>query len=477
MKRQLNLSLAPPEIWQKIVNELPTRDKRHCLQISRFFRELAIRTLFAKIHVHFGVDPYLEDYETDDDASLHALRHTRLSMTWDILQRIIHDSAFAAVVTSVVVYSYSQCLGLFEQRTLCQALVRLHGLQALSWHGDKPGPANEITQTLANSCPFLRELAVPLSSSLRLPLPGLKRLRSLQLYRTESLLEPNHESESLVIREAIRSNQQTLRKLQIQGQDLRHIPPSELGHLTELTIMDIGGARLGEIVSSLVHLQFLSVEPDLFIEGGVFDAFAKKPSSLPRLRTLKVMGATDAYHRFNGSEIAILAQFLEKRVSMRRLDVCIACDWEDLAPLLHVLPGLKDLTVLGMHFRTDKLTHEIANQLRHFIPRRTNALRLSMSTTNNADRGVVLELLSALTMLEFVYLRGWPPPRLTVEEIAKAAQRVKLAGLNGRFYHIERSERVHISSPWSAHKTYYREAGDFGCEDWEWLMRHYYLSP
>lgn len=82
------------------------------------------------------------------------------------------------------------------------------------------------------------------------------------------------------------------------------------------------------------------------------------------------------------------------------------------------------------------------------------------------------------TDFQYLYVRTWAPTDVTVEAIIEGSKTLQLIGYNGRFYDVEHvNGRPIASSAWSSRKVVFRNVRDFGCEGWEWLMRHLTIVP
>jgi len=100
----------PAEVWSCIIELLPPSQQATCLSVSRLHHDLAARLLFSIIKIYF----------TWRLSGLAEAEETFLMLrSWELLDNIICDRRFAAVVRKIVVYS-SLADGemIFERREL-----------------------------------------------------------------------------------------------------------------------------------------------------------------------------------------------------------------------------------------------------------------------------------------------------------------------------------------------------------------------
>lgn len=63
-----------------------------------------------------------------------------------------------------------------------------------------------------------------------------------------------------------------------------------------------------------------------------------------------------------------------------------------------------------------------------------------------------------------------------MEGLARDGKSLELVGLKNAFHDVERTgDDVKLSEKWSDRKVEFRGIDDFGCEEWEWLMREKFI--
>lgn len=199
-------------------------------------------------------------------------------------------------------------------------------------------------------------------------------LHSLYLYDNSVFGEPKLEN---YIRDTIENNSKTLTRLSLSGDVIWACPIRSLTNLHELEIImpkELGGLAL--IFRHCVTLRSLTLHQDnIADEHPLFPVLESNLTALPELTAFKLIdhsaGETNVQRQ-------ILANFLENRKNLRKLDVCVGHDWdgERRDPCLDILPTLPALNVLALTF--GECYGEDALLLDKLIPINVTALMLQV---------------------------------------------------------------------------------------------------
>jgi hypothetical protein len=107
----------PVEIWNKIIEYLPSAHQRDVLLVSRFFHDVAVRLLFSFIRIYFiGGDHAFTMLDTDDAQYTQETMELLMHRSWEILNHIAQEPNFARVVRSISVHAFTSDKTIFEQR-------------------------------------------------------------------------------------------------------------------------------------------------------------------------------------------------------------------------------------------------------------------------------------------------------------------------------------------------------------------------
>ncbi|TFY53305.1 hypothetical protein EVJ58_g9524 [Rhodofomes roseus] len=264
----------------------------------------------------------------------------------------------------------------------------------------------------------------------------------------------------------------SLTRLTAPGQAVWDCPIHALQGLTHLTITD--ARRLSNITLLFHHcerLEYLHIvlnddPPDLFA------ALAADPAALPRLTHFKLYTPPA-----NPAGLDALAGFLRTKKRLRCLDYSDgeASDIEDMAPVISAIQSLPTLEVLGLHIALHVNGPAQFDALKSAIPASVTALSVVLDYSDLDEScswiEVVREGFLAVSYAENTHI-GASSSGQAYQCSLSPTRSLKLVGQRSRFYEVQRAEDgVTLSQPWSLTKTEFRTAADFGCEDWEWLMR------
>ncbi|KAH9829840.1 uncharacterized protein C8Q71DRAFT_390639 [Rhodofomes roseus] len=464
----------PPEMWQTVLSHLPQSTTPECLFVCRLFHDLAARLLFATVRIEFGSWKLMCGVDDNTPEGEIGRRSSCL------LLRIITDPIFASYVKHLYVLVFANRDVAFELCCLTKAISALHNLRTFAWYTDSDPseraivPDNEHLETLASTCVHLCEYDLPMDSLNELQ--AVKRLPATNVALYSTRREPiwdfdvTYDNYHWDFASLLEARKGSLTRLTAPGQAVWDCPIHTLQGLTHLTITD--ARRLSNITLLFHHcerLEYLHIvlnddPPDLFA------ALAADPAALPRLTHFKLYTPPA-----NPAGLDALAGFLRTKKRLRCLDYSDgeASDIEDMAPVISAIQSLPTLEVLGLHIALHVNGPAQFDALKSAIPASVTALSVVLDYSDLDESCSWIEVWTGLPMLAFAYVDyDRDHPMMDMLELATATRSLKLVGQRSRFYEVQRAEDgVTLSQPWSLTKTEFRTAADFGCEDWEWLMR------
>jgi hypothetical protein len=108
--------MLPMDVWLRMTDLMPNRDRRALLGVSRALREVVLPSLFNAIKIRFGLWESLRTRCLDPGVDLEELSRTTAQRDKEIMAHIIANSAFARVVRELRVLSYTFREDLGDQR-------------------------------------------------------------------------------------------------------------------------------------------------------------------------------------------------------------------------------------------------------------------------------------------------------------------------------------------------------------------------
>jgi len=106
----------PPEVWDKVIGELPHLYLPPLLGVSSQFHDITIRFLFSSVKIYFiGGDRGQTMLNTFYPDWMNEVARKLMCKSWGILNHICQDHRFARVVKSITVIAYSDGLSIFER--------------------------------------------------------------------------------------------------------------------------------------------------------------------------------------------------------------------------------------------------------------------------------------------------------------------------------------------------------------------------
>ncbi|KAH9948911.1 hypothetical protein B0H21DRAFT_689275 [Amylocystis lapponica] len=505
----LHTSTLPPEIWQIILDFLSLRARRTCLLISKLLHDIAAKAVFSSIVLQFG------SWCDDPDAS-EASEERELSRAWDILQYVARNPSFAANIKKVVIFSFLKESAIFDWRfaaCLIMALRELNNLRSFTWYNTTPELSSDVVATLVEFCPRLEAIHVPIPHHLRPELFRLNHLRSIyiQLREFSTVNDSSYVITRVDLAEyhaLISANTATLREMSFWYTVFWNMTPAILQNLTHLELLLTSELQnIAQLLQENMCLESLTIWPSMRAPPE-FEALKLNATAWPRLTSLKLLDIDTFFFDDDDVDgdnpIEAIANFLRGRRNLRRLDLGLRCEFETLLPLFEGFQWreLESLDVLGLALKFD-VTVEDARMIECCIPRGLTAL----SVSGWLDRDICATFLEAVSRipshciigissrtmqfpgfpnLNFLYIgddelytdNDKLEHPLDCDDVVNTLQRLELFGYNKTVMEVERQGdgTVLATSKWSTRKIRFRSVEDFGCGDWEWLIRHHLIS-
>ncbi|TFY56218.1 hypothetical protein EVJ58_g7772 [Rhodofomes roseus] len=425
-----------------------------------------MRLVFSEVTVHFGA---WENYEDEDILHGDELEDERSCRSFGLLNRIIVDPYFASVIRDMEVHTFKLdgVRGAFE-------ICSLRELSSFVWHGNAPLPTAAVIESLERSCRQLRALSVPLESLDALPFERLSFVRSISISTTwpdEDLITDH----SLTTAKC-KTVHENLQMLEFPFHSPMNVPVNYLPNLTHLGLVIVSTLDgLGPALLQLPHLRSLSVFSPSQQEDTLFTTLSSLRRELRGLTSLALQcydsSILPAHHA------QMLANFLRDRHLLRRLYCNFEIPPESMSFYLDSVGTLKKLEVFDLRMTSQPFTFEFIAGLLAHLPAGLAAMKLT-SKGSLSDASVFSQFWSHFTDFQYLYIRTWAETDIKPDAIIAGAETLQLIGYNGHFYDVEHtSGKPTLCPPWSARKVVFRNARDFGCEGWEWLMRHLTIVP
>ncbi|KAL6302079.1 hypothetical protein BKA93DRAFT_737495, partial [Sparassis latifolia] len=272
----------------------------------------------------------------------------------------------------------------------------------------------------------------------------------------------------------VEANAETLRELCVYG-DLLWISPIRV--LRDLTHLELVYAMHLDNISLLFHhsvqLESLTIMPPPLAGETVFQIFKSDPKALPHLTSLKIINPG---RTLTDEQIDAFTVFVQKKWKLRRLDLLVTCDWKRLIPVLSAVGKLEHLKVLGFQLESsvEDAWPDDLSCFREYLPPNLTALRLGTYILKTLDDTRWIQLFTRCANLRFLHFSGHGITWLTPHDFCYALGDLELISKNDNFMRVERvDDEVELSPPWSLRKVMFATVEDFGCADWEWVMRYH----
>jgi len=335
------MSQLSVELWHQIAVFLPKAGLRALLRTSRLHRSISLRLLYNLTEI-FLASP-----------SIGPERYHREEAAKGILQHISRHEEFAHAVVHLRIHAGEGGLPKKAgwQRMIIKALTFLPHLRSFEWICT-PDSYNDLSMkvvaALIKSCPDLETFTNISGSHNPICLNGIENLRGLRKLAL-TFTPGGGLTFAPAFQGLLSSNQTTLRSLSVDGQFHDALGTFSFEHLTHLEIL------VGFRESLLVPI-FLSGDNlrSLALSSGDGDfpapAFEKHKHALPSLESLRLLRGGCA--KYNNLGVA-LAKFLERHLSLKRFhlrDISQMARPPYWKPVENVLPKMKCMTALGLHF-------------------------------------------------------------------------------------------------------------------------------
>ncbi|KAI1787073.1 hypothetical protein LXA43DRAFT_896729, partial [Ganoderma leucocontextum] len=475
-----------------------------CLFVSKPHYDIAIRSLFSHVHITFGAwcpngrrSTSAHDIQDYAEEQREATKRRNARIRGEILQHIRRTPRFTTIIKqmSVLAYAAGEPSELSELGCLEEALTMLRSLRGFAWYGSNPPPPPSIIERLREASSHSNALVDSMRPG---PLPRLTSLAFLQRHHPRRPITEDSTAAAMTsIRALITTNATTLRSLCVYGDILLDLDVSSFKHLTELSIVNPRTLpNFTAIFEQCTAIRSFTLcdkaryddQEDVTYEHWSNDEFTDvvraHPGAFPHLTSLKLMGAW-----FWADQMEAVAAFLRDKASLRRLDLMndkwtrwdgdgIVDDW---CPLLEILSGFAHLEVLGFDMRGAHLTADDMRCLERYIPRWVTALLVTVfAESSKAQVEDWRRLITGLDSLRYLHILSvYGQERPAIEDILSSSPlpSLELFGYNQNMHWVSSKDSdagaVELGERWPYPRVQFRTRDDFGCEDWEWLLRHH----
>ncbi|EIW57071.1 uncharacterized protein TRAVEDRAFT_73323 [Trametes versicolor FP-101664 SS1] len=507
-------ALLPPELWGLILSYLSKKDQRSCLSVSTSLYVLARRLIFSHITIHFGMWT-IRQYHVESEFRLTKRRKLVNAIT---LQRIARYPRFARLIKKFSVraqtfdsgFQWSASESASAIKRIIVALKSIPHLQSFQWYGSYPPIPTSVLQALAETsyASTLKEISIcgilSFDGNASQYLAQFKSLQTLLVAGNSNLDDYAQPTARLMLKDYVPHVHPTLRYLTLPGDSLWHAPQHVFSGLHELSLHNPASLEdFSVILQHCSQLQTLNLRIDNWdCSDELLAALEAAPDSLPHLTSFKLLCDNDVFDFVP----LTLTTFFKNKPMMRRLDLRFELLFEDvdeLAYFLDIIAGLPRLEVIGLRLECADFTHEHLQLLDARLPLHLSALLLAWAFDPDYGSNTVAE-------------RDWiamvrpkapsPDLSLTVPPLAPyqlkrrqslgyfhvldnagtldlrdallrdRPRSLELVGYGGCLCSIERDPATGASfygTPWTEEALGFGTAEDFGCDDWEWLVRYH----
>ncbi|KAH9923044.1 uncharacterized protein B0H18DRAFT_478384 [Fomitopsis serialis] len=272
----------------------------------------------------------------------------------------------------------------------------------------------------------------------------------------------------------------SLRLFRCCGRKLSDIPVFRLPNVTHLEIKSMatydGYAGLGATLSELRQLRSLSLMCITLDQTNVFSEVASAMPLLPNLSALALQHVVTT-QRLPPSTVALLCEALRGCVSLRRVYWDHALSRVNLPTYMETIATHRDLEAFHLVVRDERMCGSLLRYICRHLPPRLSVLSLSSMKKGCYDGPSAFGFLWAhFTDLSFLNVRIRGGPAVTVRDVIRGARRVQLVGYDWQFREVIHRDGEPVLLPaWPTRMVELCEIKDFGCESWNWLMRHLVL--
>ncbi|KZT64729.1 NAD(P)-binding protein [Daedalea quercina L-15889] len=324
-------------------------------------------------------------------------------------------------------------------------------------------PTSGLVKKMVSSCKRLNKIVLPLQSLTALKALGRLPVTSLSVSSAYSGdrggvvdVYPRYRAPVVALLGAYRGS---LAELAAPSDAIWECPVDVLQGLTQITIHTAKRLNITRLFDHCARLQSLHIiiEDDM---PGTIAALAANPAALPDLTHLKL--SMCAPMNMGQDSVGKVASFIRSKKKLRCLD--------------YTLRSLPSLEVLGFDLAYEELTTQAFLDLKRAIPDSLTALRLTFSYDGTEVMNDY-SLWAGIPKLAFAHVKDVQlQPFVTTHGLAVAAKSLQLVGCYSDIHEVQRTgNEVTLCQPWSDTKIEFRTVADFGCEDWEQLMRGHEL--
>ncbi|OJT03105.1 hypothetical protein TRAPUB_6333 [Trametes pubescens] len=489
-------SRLPTELCAGVVKSLSKVDQRSCLSVSRLFRDLARPLVFSRVIIRVGMWKATDDEGMfDDDVEL---MERRVRRNKEKLQYIALDAQFARIVKAIHVHAHREWdfADLEEPQDklednldislVVRALKALPHLRSFRWHGISPALTPAVLDALAKTCGrTLVELSVAaMINDDKAPqyLTQFKKLQALSLAGDMCNFPHygNPEPESMVTA-CIQHVPLTVLRLSVLGDSVWDTPLRVLSGLYELSLQRPQSLdKLSVVFQHCSQLRTLNVLIDNVACKPQFIAALKAaPDALPHLTSFKFIACSRGAFNIDPD---LFAAFLKDKKAMRRLDLTFYNPFKDIADytrFLDMFASLPQLEVLGLVLKGEKFTREHLQLFDERLPLGLSALLLSWEFRSVVDIQKEDWIAMLKRRLSLAYLHVLDPRgsldlcKLLLKDHPPALQFVGYGSCLGTFERNFATGEAAYGPVWDEETAGFRTVEDFGCEDWEWLLRNH----
>ncbi|KZT63445.1 hypothetical protein DAEQUDRAFT_733820 [Daedalea quercina L-15889] len=267
---------------------------------------------------------------------------------------------------------------------------------------------------------------------------------------------------------------QELRFLRVAEFKPSRLPISRLPALTHLEIMLHGPHEgLGSLLRQMRRLQSFSIIiAQSYLSTPVLEEMAAVIPYLPNLVALAIHGSVVT------ADIVLFCWSLRDCTRLRRMYWNHLFSPSELRIYLQAIAALPKLEIFHLSVAGDQLDACFIARLCRSLPQQLSVLSLYSPRTCPDDRSTFSGLWTYLTGLSFLNVQysRCSKPSLTAQNVVCGSKALQLIGWDGQLHEVTRLGAELVVEPaWSEQKKLFFEVEDFGCECWNWMMRHLFL--
>ncbi|KAI0640855.1 hypothetical protein C8Q79DRAFT_1106951 [Trametes meyenii] len=461
------------ELWRMVGFYLTREDQRTCLLVSNSMRHIVRPLLFSRVILKYGIWLWDEDIPfLEDDVPII---EDRMRVNHEILSQVCSDASFAKLVKKIDIQAHHSQLTSDECPEdidlLLAAIEALPDLRSFRWYGKYPQLGPPVFQALVKAAATsLTELDFPvLSADCAAYLASFKSLHTLSLGAETLCQLPLLRGRAgvTVMQSYLEQAPRTLVSLSVQGDALWNAPVDLLSNIRELYLADpstLNGLHL--VFQNCSQLRGFGMLIGSQTKVSLHSVLEENRHALPHLTSFKLL----YYGRTGLNESNSLFTFLRDKMQLRRLDIKFSEATASFhTALLDLIGGLTKLEVVGL---------QVVNFQRVYkqLPPGLTALLLhpSMAELEDNPQATWTELLVKLRSLRYLHVLGSYESIGVRDAVAKdSCPSLELLGTGPELSWTQRdaNSELAFSKAWNYWTVAMRTIDDFGCADWEWLLR------